>query len=588
MIKKILLGLSLVLVLVLVGYLNAHHFLRIKNDLPPFTHSEGEYFVEQVVMQDGIKLNTRIRLPAGQDAWPVVLMRNPYPMLDKLLTPTCKMFVRYGYGCVIQHTRGQGESEGEWEPLVNEPKDGSQTLYWLAEQEWVDGNIGMWGVSYLALVQWAAAFDYPPELKTIVPISMGTDFHKTLFENGTFRHFVTWWMMVIPDSDPDIANASEDRFLEATRHMPHTEVDDIYTEQDLGWYNLWMSSTNKSAPIWERWDAVKLSQVAQNLDIPVLIFDGWYDPFFGSLFQDYLDLGSRDKSVMVIGPWNHLQETAGDLLPDDTQDAGSMSMQMSLQWFDYHLRGNKSEDWDESYIKIYDMGATEWQQFDTWPPQTEMLRFYLSGFEASKNCEGGSLAQDAGDVLESVSYTFDPENPVMTQGGAGFIMPVSDEIGPGALIQGRDCERDDVLSFVSEPLDQDVTIAGEVSVYLKVSSDADDTMFTAKLLDVQPNGDAVNIRDSATTLTLRNGFTSPVTYIPESQVNVKIDMWTIYWTLKAGNRLRLDVSSSNFPAFNLHSNYAGPWHTQTKRRSAEQMVYSPGSLDLPVRVISLE
>jgi putative CocE/NonD family hydrolase len=460
-------------------------------------------------------------------------------------------------------------------------------LYWLAKQKWVDGNIGMWGVSYLALVQWAAAFDYPPELKTMVPISMGTDFHKTLFEQGAFRHFVTYWMMLIPDSEPDTDNVEEENFLDAVRHMPHTEVDKEFTENELDWYREWIASSSLEAPIWSREDAQQLAQVAENMEIPVLLLDGWYDPFFGAQFQDYLDLGSREKSVMVIGPWNHLQMPAGDLLPEETPGATEVSMQMGLEWFDYYLKNNSDNKPKEGYIKVYDVGSNEWQSYDQWPPAYKTINFYLSEFSKSPNCDGGVLSLSEGvseGRAEQVSYTFDPNNPVMSRGGSSFLMPLNEQMGPGALLQKGLCEREDILTFISEPLGEDMTIAGEMQAVLSVASDAEDTMFTAKLIDVFPDGSAVNIRDSATTLRMRNNAGSELDYSVGEIVEVAIKMWTTHWTLKKDHRLRLDVSSSNFPAFNLHSNYAGPWEKQTERKIARQSVYAPSYLKLPIRI----
>lgn len=601
MIKKSLF--VLVVLVVFIGslaYFNLHQLLRFQNDLPPFTHSVGESFVENVAMRDQIKLASHVFLPESDKAqsFPTILMRSPYAFMDSYFKSLCKLFNGYGYACVLQHTRGQGDSEGVWEPLVNEPFDGSDTLYWLVEQKWVDGNIGMWGVSYLALVQWSAAFDYPPELKTMVPISMGTDFHKTLFEQGAFRHFVTYWMMLIPDSAPDTDNVKEENFLNAVRHMPHTEVDKRFTDYELNWYRDWIASGSPGAPIWSREDAQQLARVAENLDIPVLMLDGWYDPFFGAQFQDYLDLGSRSNSVMVIGPWNHLQKAAGDLLPEDTPGATEVSLQMSLEWFDYHLKNNKHSKPEEGYIKVYDVGSNEWIRYQQWPPEHETLSFSLGEFEKSIDCEGGSLSlinelsgiepNELAFKKERVSYTFDPDDPVMSRGGAGFLLGINELMAPGALLQDGLCERADVLTFISEPLDKDMTITGEVQAVLNVSSDAEDSMFTAKLMDVFPDGSAVNIRDSATTLRLRNNAVSELDYAAGERVEVNIKMWTIHWTLKKGHRLRLDISSSNFPAFNLHSNYAGPWEKQTKRKIAQQSVYAPSYLKLPIRMENTE
>jgi putative CocE/NonD family hydrolase len=183
---------------------------------------------------------------------------------------------------------------------------------------------------------------------------------------------------------------------------------------------------------------------------------------------------------------------------------------------------------------------------------------------------------------EAVSYYFDPKHPVESRGGEAFLGPLNLTIAPGALTQKGFCERDDVLTFSSPAFENDMTIAGTMLVKLKVSSDAEDTAFTAKLMDVDPSGVAVNIRDSISTLSYRNYSPEALQYIPNDIVDLTLDMWAIEWTLKQGHRLRLDISSSNFPAYNIHSNYAGNWAAQDRVKIAKQTIYSGSSVELPV------
>lgn len=573
---------------------NKHQIFRIQSGLRTYTHNLGRVEEGMVTMRDGVSLYTRTYFPKGDGLWPSILIRHPYVPMDALFEMFCEMYVRYGYACVLQITRGQGASEGTWEPVVNESHDGSDTLYWIVEQEWMDGNIAMWGFSYLALSQWSAAFDYPKELKTFMPVSMGTNLHTSLYEKGAFRHMATWWALfteggMLPKS------VEVDRFTEVSKHMPHIEIDTKFIGKRLDWYREWVSAASLNSQAWQRPHVIELDAVSKKIDIPILLLNGWYDPFFKAQFQDYLDLGSIQKSRMIIGPWDHSLQLSGDLLDKGLDRASKVLFPLSLEWFDHHLRGKPMND--EGYLKAYDMGANEWIIHKSWPAHTELKRLYLSNFSNANDCSSGKLVSHEAfgtrflqeenisfsvRTGEYIAFVYDPSKPVITRGGSGFIMAIDDEMKAGAVYQSGFCEREDVITFISSPTAVDISISGEIKVQLSVASDVDDSAFTAKLLDVQPDGRAVNIRDSISTLAYRNDVAEPLVYEPNSIVDVAINMWPIEWTLKKGHRLRLDVSSSNFPAFNIHSNFSGPWAEQTITKVAKQILYAPSYVELPI------
>lgn len=605
----IILAITLLWVLALTSALiNRLSIMQSVWELPEFTHEMGEVSDLMLPMRDGIKLRTLQQLPKGEGPWPTVLIRNPYDTLgSNLFNVFCELFVNYGYACVYQETRGQMLSEGEWEPLVNEPKDTSDTLYWIAKQKWNDGNIGMWGVSYLALTQWAGALDYPKELKTFVPTSMGTDFHKIIYEKGNFRLFLSLWILLMPDRGVNIDGVIN--FWKAAEHFPHNEIDEKFAGKKLKWYQEWIRDVGVNDYTWQREDALAVKNIAANLKIPVLIYEGWYDPFFKAELQDYHNLASRAQSRMVIGPWSHIQQPATSL-DVDVDDAIKMSIQDNLEWFDYYLKGKNQAD-ASAYIKTFDLGANKWTQRASWPPVTKNLNFRLENLADSNACSGGRLVKVeeqllVDDVLnvdlsenlsaqtvtqamnenpsEVISFYYDPKNPVQSRGGSGFLGPLNFKVAPGALTQTGFCERDDVLTFTSSALNENITIAGNIIAQLKVSSDAEDTAFTAKLMDVDEQGVAVNIRDTISTLSYRNDSADALVYEPNDKVDMTLDMWAIEWTVKKGHRLRLDISSSNFPAYNIHSNYAGNWAAQDRVKIAKQSLYSDSELILPVTV----
>lgn len=579
--------LSLLLLTMVSAVVNRLDIIRVAWDLPEFSHQKGEKQDLMLAMRDGVKLRTLKQTPAGEGPWPAILIRNPYDTMGTdLFNVICELWVRYGYACVYQETRGQLKSEGDWEPLVNEPRDTSDTLFWMASEDWVDGNIGMWGVSYLALTQWAGALHYPPELKTFMPTSMGTDFHKILYEKGNFRLYMTLWVLLMPDRGVNIKGVMN--FFNAAKHFPHNEIDERYAGKKLHWYQDWIRDVGTAAPTWQREDAIEVKNLASKLDIPVLIYEGWYDPFFKAELQDYQNLASREQSRMVIGPWSHIQQVASSL-ELDSEDAMKMSAQAMLQWFDYYLKGNTAAD-ASAYISTFDIGANQWKHYQSWPPATQEMVFELANLEESNFCHKGELnlkltseEASAEEVsMEQVSFNYDPENPVPSRGGASYLGPLGTRIIPGAVKQEGFCEREDVLSFQSKVFDKNIHVAGVIKVNLRASSDSEDTAFTAKLMDVAPDGTAINIRDSISTLSYRNDSPEPQVYTPGSFVDVMLDMWAIEWTLKEGHHLRLDVSSSNFPAYNIHSNYAGNWAAQSQVKTASQSLSSGSFVSLPV------
>ncbi len=594
MLKKISALLLAILLIAIVAVfsatVNRTNILRAHLGLPDFSHGPGAKSEFMLPMRDGIRLRTLRMFPDSEGPWPTVLIRNPYDTMGSdFFNWFCELFVRYGYACVYQETRGQMRSEGEWEPLVNEIADGSDTLHWIAGQNWNDGNIGMWGVSYLALTQWAGAMDHPRALKTFVPISMGTDFHSILYEKGNMRLFVSLWALLMPDRNINIEGVL--KFMEAAEHRPHTEIDQKYAGKTLDWYQEWIRDVGTDAPTWQREDAKAVKKVGENLHIPVLIYEGWYDPFFKAELQNFQSLASRSQSRMVLGPWSHIQLPASsrELI---AEPAIGLSLTDTLVWFERYLKGVEESEVKEG-VRVFDIGLDKWKEYYSWPNEGAYLHFALANFDQANTCEGGRLVRvpQAEDIfeqehslspMESVSYTYDPDDPVMSRGGSAFLGPLDLNIAPGSIDQKGLCDRDDVLTFVSEPFEKHQTISGTQWANLLVSTDAEDTAFTAKLIDVSPDGLAVNIRDSISTLAYRNNASSALTYTPNDRVAVSMDMWPIEWTIKKGHRLRLDISSSNFPAFNIHSNFSGPWSEQAKVKKAEQTVYKSSNLIIPI------
>lgn len=546
-------------------------------DVPEFRNDVDRIEHVRVPMRDGVELATQVYFPEGEGPWPAILVRNPYNQFN-IFKPLGKLFARYGYVVVHQDVRGRFASGGEWLPLLNERNDGIDTLNWLVAQPWLDGNIALFGASYLAAVQWAVADVLPPQVKTMIPMIIGTDLRNVIYEKGMFRHEVfTFWAALMPDESMALDNAVN--YQKMLRHWPIIEADERFLGRRLDWWRDWLLSPGEDAPLWQRPDAQQLLTMPREVTVPVLMLTGWYDIFIESQLNDFNALGSRDSSRLIVGPWTHLLGVLGDG-EKPFPDAGSIGSQMGriINWLDHHLQGAPLDDWGP--IELYEIGGSGWRSTDAFPPpEAERHRFYLRYAKNAANCVGGRLTHRAGPELEVLNYTYDPRNPVPSRGGdalLSFVMPGWQGTPPSNRDQAGLCERSDVLTFMTPPLERPMHLAGPIQVVLHVASTAPDTAFTAKLIEVDARGRALNIRDSITSLAYRNDSPTRLEYTPGTPVTVAIDLWPIQWTIPAGNRLRLDISSSNFPAFAVHPNRAEPWATVRWPRTATQTLYLGG------------
>ncbi len=575
----------LVLLLALAAcgaYLGRFELTRMNDGLPSFTHSEGETLEFMVEMADGVRLFTTAKLPDGEGPHPAVLLRSPYAQFGNVMRDQlCGRFARYGYACVYQDTRGQGKSEGDWLPMANEVSDGRDTMRWLADQSFQDGNIGMVGPSYLASVQFAvAAAGLPSEVKTFIPSVYTTDLREVVYSNGMFRHETfTAWSSMNRGTNTDVDGTGED-YQKAIRHLPHNEVDTEIFGVEMPWYQEMIDPAQFEASFLGNPDAELVQQVPENLSVPILMIGGWYDVFLGPQVDDWNRLATKSDSRFVLGPWTHIG-SSGEAFEIDNAEGGLFQWKEMLPWLEYYLKGKGEQPTPGMYA--YTMGVNEWRHHAQWPGEVTNKKWQLSGLAESKACNGGVLGDQPS--TDQVSYDYDPLNPVPTSGGSGmlaFILPGYEGAKPANVLQEGFCEREDVLSFVSEPLDETMVLAGEVTVGLELSSSAPDTAFTVKLMEVFPDGRAINIRDDISSIAYRDDRLQPLSYTPDERMTLTISTWPVEWQLSSGSRLRLDISSSDFPKFHAHRNRAGPWAEQTGTDIATQTLYS-GTLSLPIR-----
>lgn len=522
-------------------------------DACPIKGVPCEYTTEEfgLPMSDGVKLHMLVYKPVGLEQFPVLIQRGCYPQQRPLYEIYGRELAKRGYGYIMQTCRGTGKSEGKWEPNINERQDGLDTLQWLNDQPWAE-SIGYFGASYLALTGWAIADAVPSKVKGMLLTVYGTDRFKSAYEKGLFRHDVlTGWAMA------NAGHPVDADYLESCRYRPHAGVDEALWGGRLDWYQDWIHATRRSDAYWQQGWWKQLADIPAKTTVPVYIVEAWYDHHFGSAINTYQALNpeTRAHSWLDIGCWNHMSQPCIEWGEQKHLENGDVHR--ILEWFDLLL---KQKATPQRRVRTYAMREDAWKELESWPaPVSEVKSFYLG--------EGQTLTEKPAEE-GNCTFRYDPQDPCPSHGAESVLTTIAEA---GSLLQPQPNYRPDVLSFVSAPLTEALPICGQIRVHLNVATDGDDTAFTAKLCEVFPDGKAYNIRSGITTI--QADLPEGSVYQPGQAVDVCIDMWDMTWTVQPGSRLRLDISSSDFPQYAVHSNHAGVWSEQAETRVALQTIY---------------
>jgi hypothetical protein len=498
-----------------------------------------------VAMRDGVRLRTLRVGPAEGGARPTLLIRTPYgigwnPPLFALPI-VARFFARRGYHVVLQDTRGRYGSEGAFYPLRPEADDGRDALEWISKQPWFDGRLGMWGASYFGYTQLSVAADPPEYLKALVPIVTTTDFHAFFYPGGAFS-LLSALRWAAGNGERKGRRAPERRLPAAARARPLRGAVDA-TGRSAAFFADWVDHPELD----DYWRAINRTE-ARGTRVPTLNVAGTYDIFCGPQIEDFHSLGAASCLDLTPAAHGSYAISARRL---GWRNAGMLRQFAShLAFLDHHLQGRPLA---RGRVRRYVQGEDRWLESPTWPPPgARSVRLHLrAGARLDAEAPGGDEAPDR--------FVYDPSDPVPTRGGT-FLGP---RAGPA---DQRPLEsRADVLRYDTPPLAHAHTLAGPVRVHLRVSSDAPATDFTAKLVQVpaDPGRPALNLCEGIARLPRIDGEAIPAA----------IDLWHASAAIPAGDRLRLEISSSNFPRFDAHPNVAGhPGHA-TEQRPARQTVH---------------
>jgi putative CocE/NonD family hydrolase len=581
-----------------------------------------------IAMRDGIRLATDLYMPKGSPSahYPIVLMRTPYGNGPSTY-PAISVFASHGYVVAVQDKRGKFRSEGIYRVNGGDAEDGFDTIEWLAKQKWSNGNIGMYGCSYLGDVQIFVAQTKPPALKALIPQASGSTAGSI---QGYYRYFgqmiggatewasgVGWfaehgakvWPRLPADLDPKQYSALYAKYSQppkapvvdyhrAWRHLPMVDA-----LRDQGFPDSDFDDMIEKPPTDPYWSQLPYMTDSYRSDVPALFVSSWYD--FGvdvslmelNWFTEHSSSQqARGNQYALIGPGTHCSYEA-----EEGKEAVIGSRPMGdtrfdywntyLTWFDYWLKGDQSarksiDQWPK--VRYFSMGENRWRDADTWPPRGAMpVHWYLDG-KGRANSEFGDgtlsrnrpTAHGLGD-----SFTYDPDNPVPSLGGAMCCTGTADA-APGAQDQRPVEARDDVLVYTTEPLKSQFNLAGPVDVTLYVESSAVDTDFTVKLVDVYPDGRAFNVLESILRARYKDGFDREVPLQAGNVYRIHIPVGQTSNLFEVGHQIRLEVSSSNFPRFDRNLNVGGNNYRATRWVKAINKVFH--SAEYPSELVLTE
>lgn len=532
---------------------------------------------QMVSMRDDVRLATDVYLPQGPGPFPTLLVRDIY---GNGSASGRQRYARWatenGYAFVFQNARGRYDSEGAWYPYFQEINDGYDTLSWIEGQGWSNGKVGMFGTSYLASVQWLAALGQHPALKAIAPaMSPGNYYRDVAYPGGAFSLLSrASWGIGLVGSRTNMTFPID--WISAIDHLPLRTLD-----RSLGFdvphFRDWLAHPTYD----DYWKPLNLEARAPEMAVPALNIGGWYDVFLRSTLGSYSTMKreaatpeARAGQRLVIGPWPHgwnAKSVTGeeDFGPEALIDAEALQ----LEFFDHWLKDGPAPA--SAPVTLFVMGENRWREEAEWPlARTVYTPYYLHG--------DGALSPDkprAGQAPKT--YRYDPQDPVPTLGG-NIMRP---ELR-GSFDQRSLDGRKDILRFETAALEAPLEITGPLRAVLYVATDGPDTDFMAKLSVIKADNRVMNLVDGVLRTRFREGYEREVLLTPGEPVRLELDLWATSYRLAPGERLRLDITSSNFPRLARNLNTGEPFGEGVASRVAQQTLFldasRPSHVVLPV------
>jgi uncharacterized protein len=543
-------------------------------------------------MRDGVVLRADIYRPRAEGKFPVLLERTPYDKNNSFHFGM--MAAARGFVAVIQDTRGRYTSDGEFYVFKNESADGFDTVEWAAALPNSDGRVGMLGGSYVGATQMLTAIVHPPHLAGICPIVTASNYHNGwTYQGGAFEQWFnqSWTSGLAQDTMNRILKADTNARM-GENVLPlgkyplfnNTPNMENLTPVATPYYLDWLAHPDYD-DYWKRWT---IEENYANIQVPALTVAAWYDIFQGGSLKNYQGMLTQagneaarknQRLMVIIGGHAGSGRKIGDL------DFGPAAEEFNeddviLEWYDYLFHGVKNRWASDKPVRLFVMGANVWRDEDAWPlARAKNTTYFLGNIGSNRTLATASSAGKA-----SESFVYDPMNPVPTTGGP--LCCDTQHLAAGPRDQAAVEKREDVLSYSTPVLTKDTEVTGPVTLELYASSSAVDTDFTAKLVDVWPNGYVQNLTEGILRARYRDSAVKPELLEPGKVYALHIDLWSTSNVFLKGHKIRLEVSSSNFPRFdrNLNTGKSGA-EDQTSVKATNTIYYDaahPSALTLPM------
>ena len=547
-------------------------------------------------MRDGVKLRADIYRPRAEGKFAVLLQRTPY---DKNNSFSFGMrAAAQGYVVVVQDVRGRYTSDGDWYVFSHESADGYDTVEWAAALPFSDDRVGMFGGSYVGATQMLAAIAHPPHLAGICPIVTASNYHNGwTYQGGAFEQWFneSWTSGLAQDTTNRILKAETnarlgDNALPLNKYPLFNEwpsTDDL-RQKAAPYFVDWLAHPGYD-DYWKRWS---IEENYSSIQVPALTIAAWYDIFQGGSLKNYQGMLTKagneaarknQKLLVIIGGHAGSGRKVGDL--DFGPTAEFNEDDVILLWYDYLFHGAQNRFATGKPVRIFVMGKNVWRDEDAWPlARAQSTKFFLLDNNAAGPASAGVLSTSMSTGKTAESYVYDPMKPAPTTGGPLCCDGEHLEAGPR---DQRPVEtREDVLSYSTPLLEKDTEVTGPVTLELYASSSAVDTDFTAKLVDVWPSGYAQNLTEGIVRAKYRDSAETPHDLEPGRVYSFHIDLWSTSNVFLKGHKIRLEVSSSNFPRFDRNLNTGkSDAETQTSVKATNTIYHDskyPSALILPI------
>ena len=574
--------------------------------VPQFTLAADPYAVivehgVAVTMRDGTVLRADIYRPMAPGRFPVLLTRTPYDKQSDGDVDFGHKGAARGYIVINQDVRGRYTSDGDWYPFLHESNDGYDTVEWAAALPYSDGRVGMYGGSYVGATQMLAAIAHPPHLAGICPVVTASNYHDGwTYQGGAFEQwFNESWTSGLAQDTLNRFVRSHTNALNGIAKLPLTqyplfELPQGSSDRDLlhslaPYFLDWLAHPGYDE-YWKRWS---IEDRYADISVPSLTVAAWYDIFLGGSLRNYIGvkLHGKDEAarrgqrlLVTIGGHAGSSRKIGDV--DFGPAAPFDEDETTLSWYDYLFKNVANTFSHPQTVKLFVMGTNQWREEDDWPlARTRSTRYFLhSEGKANSALGDGALVTATPRSDKPDQYVYDPRNPAPTVGGP--LCCDSEHLGPGPRDQRPVETRSDVLVYSTPPLEQDLEVTGPVQLELFAKSSAVDTDFTAKLLDVGPDGFAQNLTEGIVRARYRNSQEKSELMNPGQIYMFTVDLWATANVFRKGHRLRLEVSSSNFPRFDKNLNTGGNASVDGKPVPATNTIFHdaehPSALILPI------